>query len=118
MAATPGNLLHDVPVHASEEIFTDLLQWQATGRVRIERIVSNGQASPPGFWYDGADDEWVLVVSGSAAVEIDDGTVHTLGAGDWLHLPARCRHRLAWTDAEQPTIWLAVHVTPLSSPSP
>lgn len=57
MASVQGNLLHDVPVHAEGEVFTDLLTWQATGRVRIERIVSNGQASPPGFWYDSADDE-------------------------------------------------------------
>ncbi|WP_244787549.1 cupin domain-containing protein [Cupriavidus pauculus] len=112
MASVQGNLLHDVPVHAEGEVFTDLLAWPATGRVRIERIVSNGQASPPGFWYDSADDEWVLVISGSAEVEIDDGTMHTLGAGDWLQLPARCRHRVARTDAAQPTIWLAVHVTP------
>ena len=113
MAATSGNLLHDVPVHASAEMFSELLQWQSTGRVRIERIVSNGQASPPGFWYDSSDDEWVLVISGSAAVEIGDGTVHTLGAGDWLQLPAHCRHRVAWTDVAQPTIWLAIHVTPV-----
>jgi len=112
MASVQGNLLHDVPVHAEGEVFTDLLMWQATAGVRIERIVSNGQASPPGFWYDSADDEWVLVISGSAEVEIDDGTVHALGAGDWLQLPAHCRHRVARTDAAQPTIWLAVHVTP------
>ena len=91
------------------------MAWQAAGRVRIERIVSNGQASAPDFWYDSTDDEWVLVISGSAAVEVDDGTTHTLGAGDWLHLPAHCRHRVARTDAAQPTIWLAIHVSPTAT---
>lgn len=110
MRVTQGNLLHDIPVHADGEVFTDLLSWPATGRVRIERIVSNGQSSPPDFWYDSPDDEWVLVISGSASVAIDDGTTYTLGAGDWLQLPAHCRHRVAWTDAAQPTVWLAVHV--------
>ncbi|GJG95488.1 cupin domain-containing protein [Cupriavidus pauculus] len=112
MTVTQGNLLHNVPVHADGEVFTDLVTWPASGRARVERIVSNGQASPPGFWYDSADDEWVLVITGSAAVETDDGTSYTLGAGDWLHLPAHCRHRVAWTDAAQATVWLAVHATP------
>ncbi len=112
MTTLRGNLLHDVPVDAEGEIFTELLAWQAAGRVRVERIVSNGQASPPGFWYDSTDDEWVLVISGRAAVETADGTTHDLAAGDWLHLPAHCRHRVAWTDVAQPTVWLAVHVTP------
>ena len=112
MAATQGNLLHDVPVHAAGEVFSDLLAWPAAGQVRVERIVSNGQCSPDGFWYDSGDDEWVLVITGSAAVEIEEGATHTLGAGDWLHLPAHCRHRVAWTDPAQPTVWLAVHVTP------
>jgi cupin 2 domain-containing protein len=110
MTPIHGNLLQDVPANAPGEVFTALTQWQGAGDVRIERIVSNGQASPPGFWYDNPEDEWVVVVSGSGAVEIEAGATHTLGAGDWLHLPAHCRHRVVWTDAAQPTIWLAVHV--------
>ncbi|HBD35205.1 MAG TPA: cupin, partial [Cupriavidus sp.] len=31
MTATTGNLLRDVPVHASAEIFADLMAWQAAG---------------------------------------------------------------------------------------
>ena len=27
-------------------------------RVRVEKIVSYGQASPEGFWYDQPEDEW------------------------------------------------------------
>jgi hypothetical protein len=30
--------------------------------LRVEQIVSRGQASPPGFWYDQAEGEWVLVL--------------------------------------------------------
>lgn len=110
MTPSLGNLLHDLPADAPGEVFTALAQWPGARNVRIERIVSNGQASPAGFWYDNPEDEWVLVISGSGAVEIDGGATHTLGAGDWLHLPAHCRHRVAWTDAAQPTIWLAIHV--------
>jgi cupin 2 domain-containing protein len=32
-----------------------------------------------------------------------------MGPGDWLEIPARCRHRVAWTDPNQETVWLAVH---------
>ena len=78
--------------------------------VRVERIVSHGHASPPGFWYDQAWDEWVMLVTGSAAVLIDgEATARELCVGDWLLLPARCRHRVEWTDPRGPTVWLAVH---------
>lgn len=102
-----GNLLAEVPANAAEEIFQPLL---ARPGLKIERIVSNGQSSPEGFWYDSADDEWVLLVSGSAALELEgQPKLHTMQPGDWLHLPAHCRHRVAWTDAAGPTVWLAVH---------
>src|SRR5215204_3145177 len=73
-------------------------------------IVSTGQASPPGFWYDQPLDEWIVVLAGSAGllVEGEDGP-RTLRAGDHVHLPAHCRHRVEWTDAARPTVWLAVH---------
>ena len=32
-----------------------------------------------------------------------------LGEGDWIMLPAHCRHRVTWTRAEPPTVWLAIH---------
>ena len=37
------------------------------GAVRIERIVSTGHASPPGFWYDQERPEFVVVLAGAAA---------------------------------------------------
>jgi len=107
MRENQGNLFTDVPSGASEEVFTALLERPV---LKIERIVSNGHASQPGFWYDSAWEEWVLLVEGSAAVQIEGETApRRLQPGAWLHLPAHCRHRVAWTDAGQPTIWLAVH---------
>lgn len=102
-----GNLLAQVPVDRTAERFEALLERPG---LKIERIVSNGQASPKGFWYDSAQDEWVLLVSGSAGLHLDgEAEPRTLAPGDYLHLPAHCRHRVAWTDAQQPTVWLAVH---------
>ncbi len=107
MTLSHGNLLADVPAGAPEEIFTPLLERPG---LKIERIVSNGQASPAGFWYDAPQDEWVLLVAGSAGLEVEgDASIHVMHPGAWLHLPAHRRHRVAWTDAAQPTVWLAVH---------
>ncbi|MFO1115341.1 MAG: cupin domain-containing protein [Beijerinckiaceae bacterium] len=103
-----GNLFADLPAALEAEQFTDILARQG---VRIERIVSTGQASPPGFWYDQPQDEWVCVMSGAAAILIDgEAKPRVLRAGDWLELPAHVRHRVEWTDPTQPTVWLAVHV--------
>ena len=63
--------------------------------VRLQRIVSFGQASPDGFWYDQAETEWVTVLTGRARIRIADQVDEiALGAGDTLLLPARCRHRV------------------------
>ena len=103
-----GNLLADVPANLAEEQVVDLLSRPG---VRVERIVSTGQSSPPGFWYDQPQDEWVCVIAGSAGVLIDGETApRLLGAGDWLELPAHVRHRVESTDSDAPTVWLAVHI--------
>ncbi len=108
MIVRGGNLLDEVPSALADEQITDLF---APPGVRIERIVSTGQASPPGFWYDQPQDEWVCVLAGSAGLLIEgEAQPRELRAGDWLELPAHVRHRVAWTDAAQPTVWLAVHV--------
>lgn len=79
--------------------------------LRVERIVSTGQASPPGFWYDQAEHEWVVLLQGAAelTVEMPDGpqTVY-LTPGDSLELPAHRRHRVEATCADPPTLWLAL----------
>ena len=80
----------------------------ASPGVRIERIVSTGQASPPGFWYDQAQDEWVALLQGQAELMWYDGRRRILRPGDWLLIPAHERHRVAWTSPDQPCIWLAV----------
>jgi len=78
--------------------------------LKIERIISQGQASPPGFWYDQAWNEWVILLKGSATLQFEDEpATRALGAGDYVFIPARKRHRVEWTEPQQPTVWLAVH---------
>jgi len=88
----------------------DLRTLVETGAVRIERIVSRGQESPDGFWYDQEWDEWVLLLAGAARLHFE-GSVDELNLvpGDYVRIPAHCRHRVSWTDPEQDSIWLAVH---------
>jgi cupin 2 domain-containing protein len=75
---------------------------------RVERIVSRGHCSAPDFWYDQAEDEFVLLVSGAARLQFADGTVRELRPGDWLNIPAHVRHRVDWTDETTFSVWLAV----------
>jgi cupin 2 domain-containing protein len=77
--------------------------------VRIERIVSRGQASPPWFWYDQPEAEWVLVLAGAARLRFADETeARVLAPGDWVDIAPHRRHRVDWTDPAVPTVWLAI----------
>ncbi len=85
----------------------------AGGALRIERIVSTGQASPPGFWYDQEEGEWVAVLQGSARLLIEgEPAPRLMRTGDFIDLPPHTRHRVEWTDPQTPTVWLAVFYPP------
>ena len=109
------NIFESLPRSSPEEVFDELLRRDG---LRIERIVSFGQASPEGFWYDQESHEWVLLLRGAAGLELAgrDGIVE-LRPGDHLDIPAGLRHRVAWTAAGEPTVWLAVHYAVRSSSS-
>ena len=104
------NLLAGVDAGAVQEQFTELL---AGPHVRIERIVSTGQATAPGVWLDQDWDEFVLLVAGSAGLLVEgEAIARTLKPGDHVAIPAHVRHRVEWTSSSEPTIWLAVHCRP------
>jgi cupin 2 domain-containing protein len=107
MSHMAGNIFAQIPREAAAEEVIDLV---AADAVRIERIVSTGQASPPGVWYDQPWTEWVLLLTGAAGLRFEDEPApRQLKAGDYLLVPAGQRHRVEWTDTTQPTVWLAVH---------
>ena len=101
-----GHLFHAIPAGLPVEISDCLLQ---SGSVRIERIVSKGQHSPPGFWYDQHEHEWVLLVRGEATLRFEQGnkTVR-LTPGSYVNIAAHERHRVEWTAVDEETVWLAV----------
>jgi cupin 2 domain-containing protein len=107
---TTDNLFTNVPSKLPDEQITTLLQ---SPDVRIERIVSTGQATPADQWYDQDQAEWVLVLAGSAGLLFEGDTEpRRLEPGSYVHIAAHVRHRVVWTDPSTPTVWLAIHYRP------
>ena len=88
------------------EIFEQIVSGK---NIQIERIVSTGQTTNSGQWYDQELDEWVLLLQGEAELSYIDDTRIKLTAGDYLLIPAHTKHRVEYTSIEPPCIWLAVH---------
>ena len=108
-----GCLLADVPDRLQAERFDSLLE---AAPVRIERIVSTGQAMPRGEWFDQEWDEWVVLVAGAAKIRLEsEDAPRSLRPGDYIFIPAHLRHRVEWTTPERPTVWVAVHINPAPS---
>ena len=103
-----GNLL--APVRRSDAEVVEILKQRAG--MSIERIISTGQSSPPGFWYDQPGDEFVVLLAGLAVLRFEDGgDLVEMNPGDWIEIPARVRHRVESTQVDPPTVWLAVHIS-------
>jgi len=106
----PDNLFAPAAPPSAGEPEERIAVLAAVAGCRVERIVSFGTASPPGFWYDQPAAEWVVVLAGYAELAFADAPEPCrLGPGDHVLIPAHRRHRVALTAADQPTIWLAVH---------
>jgi cupin 2 domain-containing protein len=106
LAEDAGNLFNAVEHGPLEHV--DVLVER--GDLTVERIVSMAHASAPDFWYDSPRDEWVVLLSGAAALEFEHGeALHEMRPGDHIRIEAHRRHRVAWTHPDQPSVWLAVH---------
>lgn len=102
-----ANLFDELPAApAVAEQFAELLTRPG---LRIERIVSTGQASPPDFWYDQPEGEWVVLLQGAAKLRFaDEADARHLKAGDFVDIAPHRRHRVDWTPSECNTVWLAI----------
>lgn len=101
------NLFRDLPESLPEEVFQTLVE---SSGVRIERIISQGHASPPEYWYDQPQSEFVVLLQGSALLQIEgEDQPRTLKPGDFVNLPAHQKHRVESTDPNEKTVWLAIH---------
>lgn len=100
-----GNIFESIPGDFSEEIFTVLVESKG---VKVERIVSTGQSSPPAGWYDQEQNEWVMVLEGEAILTFPEAEDIHLKAGDYINIQAHRKHRVLWTKPNTKTVWLAI----------
>ncbi len=101
-----GNLLASIPQDLTAEVFEILAQTDA---IKIERIISKGHTSPDVGWHDQDQNEWVVVLKGSAVLDFADGQTLDLQAGSYVNIPAHTKHRVTWTTDDTETVWLAIH---------
>jgi cupin 2 domain-containing protein len=106
MIIKSSNLFKDIPAKFKDELVEILTEGKG---ISVERIISMGHSSPPGFWYDQEKNEFVILLKGSAGMlfENRDGII-TLNEGDYLDIPAHQKHRVEWTDPNHHTVWLAI----------
>ena len=105
MSMTPSkNIFDGIPTQLPTEIVETLA---SSTHFRVERIISKGHTSPPDFWYDQDQSEWVLLIQGAARLEFEDAYLE-LKRGDFVSIAAHKRHRVAWTDPTNETIWLTI----------
>ncbi len=98
------NIFNDIPKQLTEELIDILVN---SNGVRIEKIVSRGHKSKPNFWYDQPENEWVIILKGSAKLrfKLNSKIIHLM-EGDFVNITAHEKHRVEWTSEE--VIWLAV----------
>ena len=102
-----GNIYTKIPAVKDKESFQTLL---VNKKLKIERIISQGQVTAKGKWLKEARDEWVILLKGAARLKFrNDSRLIKLKAGDYLLIPAHTSHRVEWTSLRQKTIWLAVY---------
>jgi cupin 2 domain-containing protein len=102
MAIARGNLFVACEPPASGERFETVA---TLSDVHVERIVSS--CRPDSAPYDQPQDEWVVLLTGDATLEVAGESLE-LCAGDHVLLPAHTPHRVLRTS--HGAHWLAVHV--------
>jgi len=101
------NLLASLPAAKRAEAFTELLSRRG---IRLERIVSRGQATPEDVPMVQEADEWVLLLEGEARMRVEDSNEVTLEPGDHLLIAAGQKHWVTHTAKDRATVWLALHL--------
>ncbi len=97
--------VHNI-IESKEEVFEKIISDK---NFFVERIISSGQRSAEGFWYNQEQSEWVIVLQGNAKIEFEDDVILELNVGDYVLIPPHKKHRVIETSQTEKTIWLAIH---------
>ena len=98
------NIFEKIKIDKKDEQFFEIFK---NDKIKIEKIVSNGQKSPKDFWYEQDKSEKILLLSGFAILEFEDFEIE-LKKGDCLNIDVFLKHRVKFTSVDEPTIWFAV----------
>lgn len=60
------NIFDEILIDKNEEIFFEIFKNE---KIKIEKIVSNGQKSPDNFWYEQEESEYILLLEGFAILQ-------------------------------------------------
>ncbi|MCF6340590.1 MAG: cupin domain-containing protein [Sulfurimonas sp.] len=101
-----SNILELIPKDLNKEVFETII---SKNDIKIERIISYGQATTEFKWYSQESDEWVILLKGEAILSFLDEEDIRLKAGDYINIQAFKKHKVSWTLPNQESIWLAVH---------
>ena len=107
MELKKGNIYEKATMPLDGSEFSEILVHQDS--FRIERIISNGQTTPEGQWYDQPNDEWIILLQGEARVEFASLEIINLSQGDYILIPSHTLHRVTLTSSNPDCIWLALH---------
>lgn len=99
------NIYDSQPRSTEVEFFEDLISESG---FRLERIISEGHASPENFWYDQNENEFVLLLQGSAEISFEDGQTIRMSDGDYIIIPKHTKHRVEKTAPSKKTFWLTL----------
>ncbi|MCD6258179.1 MAG: cupin domain-containing protein [Helicobacteraceae bacterium] len=88
---------------AGQEHFETLLERK---NISIKKIVSWDLRD--GEWYLQEEDEWVVLLEGSALIEYES-ELKALRAGEYLYIPRATKHRVKETSSD--ALWLAVYIS-------
>ena len=103
-----GNIYSKIPSVKDKEIFQTLMKNK---KLKIERIISQGQVTEKDKWLKETRAEWVMILKGAGKLRFrKDNRLIKLKPGDYLLIPANTSHRVEWTSPREKTIWLAVHL--------